>query len=99
MRVYYDTTGNVIVVRGTKDNYPPTSLTASEFDGQVSIWLRGEDRRLVGPINWSVLRNGTGQPFADLTSAMTHLNEVFSRKPEIDDGGVEYETIFEGSLV
>lgn len=95
MRVFYDEYSESIVVDGTKRLYAPRSLSLTVDGEDVSIWQRGDIRRIVGPISWTAIRDEAGHAFADSATAIAHLNEVFSRTP---DEETNYQLAFEGSL-
>ena len=87
MRVYFNSVKEVLVVEGTKTNFPPKSLSTSYEGDKVSIWAADQVSRIVFTnfINIQTEQNGT---FQTPQEAVAYLNEEFAKSGSSNfDGG------------
>lgn len=81
-KVYFNTDFENLVVEGTKDVWPAKSLQAALNNGQIEIWLKSENRRIIGPIDYSLVYNQNGVPFPTLQETKAYLDSEFAKSKE-----------------
>jgi len=82
MNVYFAPTFQHLIVQGTKFVWPPLSLKAQVVDGKIEIWLKEENRRIVGPVEFTEIQNQNGVPFPTLEAAKAYLDIEFAKGAE-----------------
>jgi len=82
MKIFFLETIEQLVVEGTRYLWPPRSLQASVSVDQIEVWLKGENRRIVGPIPFGEVQTESGAVFATAPEAKAYLDTEFAKGTE-----------------
>ena len=85
MRVYYDSSRDVLIVEGSKQVYPAKALRVTYEEDIVSVWqAEGNTRVLKAPYNQVQRRDGS--LFANASELVAYLEFEFSKIATINGG-------------
>lgn len=79
MRIYFDEEFDSVVVQGTRQLWPPKSLQVVSQGNTIEVWLKGELRRIVGPVPFVNIQDASGSTFSSVTETVAYLTETFDR--------------------
>ena len=86
MRIFHHASANIISVEGTHDVYPSRSLTYQHQDGKIVLILVGNQRRIAGPMDWTMIRNEAGEGFATEHDLVLYLQQELSKDSSASSG-------------
>lgn len=83
MKIYFDTTSNVMIVEGV-GSYAPGALSATLNNERIRLWSGAQSHKDAAP-RWQTVENESGDTFSDEASAFAYVQTQLAITPYLTD--------------